>query len=116
MAGPDGLALARGWLKAQDQLRGCARDDGADDPTERRGIWSAVGVSGRQVRGTNEGRGERAGVGARRDAAQVSSASLRIICSVSASGTSCSNVSSAEMDCVGRSGTTLLSSTPRANS
>jgi hypothetical protein len=43
-------------------------------------------------------------------------ASLRIIGSVSASGTSCSNVSSAEMDFVGRSSTTADSSTPRANS
>jgi hypothetical protein len=41
-----------------------------------------------------------------RDAAQVSSASLRTIGSVSASVTSCSSVSSAEMYCVGRSGTT----------
>jgi len=42
--------------------------------------------------------------------------SLRIIGSVSVSGTSRSTVSSAQMDCVGRSGPTLLSSTPRSNS
>jgi hypothetical protein len=44
-----------------------------------------------------------------RDAAQVSSASLRIMCSISASGTSCSNVSSAEMDCVGRDDSNAVS-------
>jgi hypothetical protein len=51
-----------------------------------------------------------------RDTAQVCSASLRIIGSISASKTSCSKVSSADMDCVGLSGTTLLLSIPRANS
>ena len=51
-----------------------------------------------------------------RDAAHVCSASLRIIGSISVSKTSCSKVSSADMDCVGRSGTTSLVSIPRANS
>ena len=47
-----------------------------------------------------------------READQTFSARRRIIGSVSAKGTSCSKVSSAEMDCVGRSGTTSLSSIP----
>jgi hypothetical protein len=47
-----------------------------------------------------------------RDAAQVSSAGLRIIGSDSLRETSRSNVSCAELDCVGRSGTTLPSSSP----
>jgi hypothetical protein len=51
-----------------------------------------------------------------REALHVFSASLRIIGSVSANVTSCSKVSSAEMDCVGRSGMTWLLSSPRANS
>jgi hypothetical protein len=50
-----------------------------------------------------------------REAAHVFSASRRIIGSVSESGTSRSNVSSAETDCVGLSGTTGFSSIPRAN-
>jgi hypothetical protein len=45
-----------------------------------------------------------------RDADQSFSASRRIIGSVSDSRTSCSKVSSTEIDCVGRSGTTALSS------
>ena len=51
-----------------------------------------------------------------RDASQVFSASRRIIGSVSASSTSCSKVSSAEIDWVGRLGTTGFSSIPLANS
>ena len=51
-----------------------------------------------------------------RDAAQTFSASRRIIGAVSLMGTSCSNVSSAEMDLVGLSGTTSFSSIPRASS
>lgn len=51
-----------------------------------------------------------------RDAAQVCSASFRIIGSNSVKSTSRSNVSSDEMDCVGRSGITSLLSMPRTNS
>src|ERR1700685_2015403 len=51
-----------------------------------------------------------------READQIFSASSRIIGSVSASVTSCSNVSSADMDFVGLSGTTSPLSRPRANS
>jgi len=51
-----------------------------------------------------------------REPAQVCSASFRIIGSISVSKTSCSKVSSADMDCVGLSGTTSLLSIPRANS
>ena len=47
-----------------------------------------------------------------RDAAQVCSASFWIIGSISVSKTSCSKVSSADMDCVGLSGTTSLLSIP----
>src|SRR5258708_2113494 len=43
-------------------------------------------------------------------AGQIFSARQRIIGSVSANGASCSNVSSAEIDCVGLFGTTSLSS------
>jgi hypothetical protein len=43
-----------------------------------------------------------------RDAAHVCSASLRIVGSVSMSSTSCSKVSSADMDCVGPLGITSL--------
>ena len=43
-----------------------------------------------------------------RDASQVFSARRRIIGSVSANITSCSKVSSVDMDCVGRSGMTSL--------
>jgi len=49
-----------------------------------------------------------------READQSFSARRRIMGSVSDSGTSCSNVSSTDMDWVGRSGTTSLSSIPRA--
>jgi len=51
-----------------------------------------------------------------REAVQVCSTSFRIIGSISVSKTSRSKVSSAEMDCVGLSGTTSLLSMPRANS
>ena len=51
-----------------------------------------------------------------READQSFSASRRIIGSVSANGTSCSKVSSTDIDCVGLSGTTSLSSMPRASS
>lgn len=51
-----------------------------------------------------------------REAAHVFSASLRIIGSVSVNNTSCSKVSSAEIDCVGRLGWTGFSSIPCANS
>src|SRR5215468_690919 len=51
-----------------------------------------------------------------REAAQTFSARRRIIGSVSDSGTSRSNVSSAEIDCVGLFGTTGFSSIPRASS
>jgi len=51
-----------------------------------------------------------------RDVAQVSSARRRIIGSISASGTSCSKVSSTDTDFVGRSEMTSLSSIPRASS
>jgi hypothetical protein len=51
-----------------------------------------------------------------RDADQSFSVSRRIIGSVSDSRASCSKVSSTEIDCVGRSGMTALSSTPRASS
>jgi hypothetical protein len=51
-----------------------------------------------------------------RDASQTFSARRRIIVSISARGTSRSNVSSAEMDLVGRSETTGFSSIPRASS
>ena len=47
-----------------------------------------------------------------REAAHVCSASLRIIGSISVSKTSCSKVSSADMDCVGLSETTSLLSIP----
>ena len=47
-----------------------------------------------------------------RDAAHVCSVSFRIIGSISVSKTSCSKVSSADMDCVGLSGTTSLLSIP----
>src|SRR5581483_11690188 len=51
-----------------------------------------------------------------READQTFSASRRIITSVSPRSTSCSKVSSADMDWVGRSGTTGVSSIPRASS
>ena len=51
-----------------------------------------------------------------REAAHIFSARRRIIGSVSTRGMSRSNVSSAEMDCVGRFGTTSLWSMPRASS
>jgi hypothetical protein len=51
-----------------------------------------------------------------RDASQVFSARRWIIGSVSANSTSCSKVSSAEIDWVGRLGTTGFSSMPLANS
>src|SRR5258708_81066 len=51
-----------------------------------------------------------------REAVHACSASFRIIGSISASKTSCSKVSSEDMDCVGLSGTTSLLSIPRANS
>lgn len=51
-----------------------------------------------------------------RDAAHVCSASFRTIASISVSKTSCSKLPSAEMDCVGPSGTTSLLPIPSANS
>jgi hypothetical protein len=51
-----------------------------------------------------------------READQILSARRRIIGSVSSNAMSCSKVSSADMDCTGRSGTTLLLSSPRASS
>src|SRR5579864_3363265 len=51
-----------------------------------------------------------------READHSFSASRRIITSVSANGTSCSNVSSTDIDLVGLSGTTSLRSTPRERS
>jgi hypothetical protein len=48
-----------------------------------------------------------------REAVHACSASFRIIGSISASKTSCSKVSSGDMDCVGLSGTTSLLSIPR---
>ena len=51
-----------------------------------------------------------------READQSFSARRRIMGSVSDSGTSCSNVSSTDIDWVGRSGMTSLSSIPRASS
>ena len=50
-----------------------------------------------------------------READQTFSASRLIIGSVSVSKTSCSKVSSTDIDCVGRSATTGLSSMPRAS-
>ena len=51
-----------------------------------------------------------------REAAHSFSARRRIIASVSANGTSCSKVSSTDIDLVGLSGTTSLRSTPRESS
>jgi len=51
-----------------------------------------------------------------RDASHVCSASLRIIGTMSVNSRSRSNVSSAEMDCVGLSGITSPLSIPRDNS
>ena len=51
-----------------------------------------------------------------RDADQSLSARRRIMGSVSAKKTSLSKVSSTDIDCVGRSGTTSFSSMPRASS
>jgi hypothetical protein len=51
-----------------------------------------------------------------RDAVHTFSARRRIMGSISVKGTSCSKVSSAEIDLVGLSGTTWLSSIPRASS
>src|SRR5438046_10288877 len=50
-----------------------------------------------------------------READQTFSARRRIIGSVSANKTSCSNVSSTDIDFVGRYGETLTSSIPRAS-
>src|SRR2546429_5859887 len=91
----------------------CSHADSQDDGGEC-GVWRRVRILkslvfslSTTVRGTR---------GSLREADQTFSARLRIVGAVSDNGTSCSKVSSAEIDFVGLSGTTWLLSMPRDNS